>query len=129
MRITNRAIKRFARISGGIGLGFYSNVVMFDSDLYLKGIALIILIISLCGFKMVRKRHSHEDKCKGCPELDKRGVCHGLQLEADQQREYSLFATDLLNPMLYQKFQAKHEPSALLDKNQEITSKNEFKFV
>ncbi|MFW9993872.1 MAG: hypothetical protein ACFFD4_17640 [Candidatus Odinarchaeota archaeon] len=104
LNIKTRWVKRITRWVIGCGLGSFFWILITISDLLVLFTASIILIVGFYLFRKVRVLRSyHGDRCEGCPELARGGVCSGLQHEAEAMRKYSEYATELLEDKLRSK--------------------------
>ena len=104
-RVTNRNIKRFTRILTGLGIGtFLWGLLTVDFPLKLVGF--VIALFSYISFRVLRRLRPTVDLCINCDELNAGKVCSGLEHKAKAMKEYSDYASDLLQDVLRSKFQS-----------------------
>ena len=102
LNISNRHIKRFIRLLGGLGLGFFTSIAIDFESLGIFLLSIGIVIPSYGIFLFMRKqKHKNKDICEGCDELEElqKGnlkICSGLQEKIAAEKKYSNFASDLL---------------------------------
>lgn len=99
-----RPFKRFARLFTGIGIGSFFWFLLSEPNIIYKLIGAGFGFVAYSAFLKVRV-FTTVDKCYGCPEL-KPGICPGLKHEVLAMKEYSNYATILLEDQLKQKFLA-----------------------
>ncbi len=88
----NRSLKRFIRFWGGLGLGATFSLALYrELSTWLRIISLIVAILGYGAFFVVRKHGEVEDKCEGCPELIRDGVCSGYRKEKAAIEKYNSF--------------------------------------
>lgn len=104
--VTNRRIKRLSRFLTGLGIGgFFWGIITIDFPIKLVG--LIVASISYAIFLIIRRVRPTTDLCIGCQELNAGKVCSGLEHKAKAMKEYSDYASDLLQDVLRAKYQNK----------------------
>ncbi len=114
--LSNRHIKRFIRLLGGLGLGFFTSIAIdFRSFGYFL-LAIGIVVPSYVIFLIIRKRkHKNKDICEGCSELEElqKGtlkICSGLKEKIAAEKIYSDFASDLLQDEFRKQYSKKYQP-------------------
>ncbi|UCE13837.1 MAG: hypothetical protein JSV04_01355 [Candidatus Heimdallarchaeota archaeon] len=100
-----RPFKRMARFFAGIGIGSFFWFLLTEPNIIYKLIGAGFGFIAYSAFLKVRG-YTKVDKCYGCPEL-KPGICPGLEHESLAMKEYSNYATTLLEDQLREKFLAR----------------------
>ena len=106
-KIEQRITKRLSRILIGIGIGSLFSTFLLSDELIVKFFAFLVVIIRFFSFKLVRRSTKREDKCNLCSEYKSNVNCSGLRLEAEAMRQYSDYASDLLQDKLKEKFKSK----------------------
>ncbi len=112
-----RPIKRLIRIIGGIGLGFFTALLFdFKSEWWYNVLALGILVPSYMAFLIIRKqKQKNKDICDECKELieikeNPAKICSGLKEKVAAEKEYSKFASELLQEELRKSYMQKYDP-------------------
>ena len=118
LNVSNRHIKRFIRFLGGLGLGFFTSIAIdFKSVSYFL-LSIGIVVPSYVVFLIIRKqKHKNKDICEGCSELEdlqkgKMKFCSGLKEKMIAEKEYSDFASDLLQEDLRKEYSQKYQPES-----------------
>jgi hypothetical protein len=113
---SNRHIKRFIRLLGGLGLGFFTSIVIDFKSVGMFLLSIGIVIPSYGIFFFIRKqKHKKKDICEGCSELEdlQTGnikICSGLQEKIAAEKIYSDFASDLLQEEFRKSYSKKYKP-------------------
>ena len=94
-KIKYRPLKRTVRLIAGFDLGICLGLIISGS-VHEKIFALIFIVFGYSLFSLIRRLKRPKDKCEGCFELKEEGICPGLKIEAALNREYSKYASDLL---------------------------------
>ena len=105
-QVTNRMLKRMTRLLTGLGIGvFFWGLLTVDFPIKLVG--LIVASLSYASFRIIRHVKPSTDLCIGCQELNAGKICSGLEHKAKAMKEYSDYASDLLQDVLRAKYQNK----------------------
>lgn len=123
LNISNRKIKRLIRFVTGIGLGSFIWFLFSSTNFYVSLIAIIFTYLGYRVFKIIRSSQVKEDKCLSCSEFNKGKICSGLALEAQVNREYSEYATNLLQDKLKALAMAKYKNIVINEKKDSIKEK------
>jgi hypothetical protein len=105
-KVTSRPIKRITRLLTGLGIGaFFWGLITIDFPTKLIG--LMVALMSYGLFRLIRYLRPITDLCIGCQELNAGRVCSGLEHKAKAMREYSDYASDVLQDVMRAKYQDK----------------------
>ncbi len=97
----SRPLKRIARILNGITIGFWARGFFYFSDWIIKIGIILLTVFFYYLFKLTRKiKGGPADLCVGCPELVQGTICSGYKPIYEKEKEYSQYATKLLEPYL-----------------------------
>ena len=116
LNISNRHIKRLIRFLGGLGLGFFTSIAVDFKSVGFFLLSIGIVIPSYGIFLIIRKqKHKNKDICEGCSELEelqngKLKICSGLKEKITAEKEYSKYASDLLQEEFRNTYSKKYKP-------------------
>lgn len=113
LKLNKRIIKRLIRFVTGLGLGGFFWVLISSTNIIAPVIALLLSFIGYKVFKIIRSSQLKEDKCLHCSEFKQGKICSGLALEAKANREYSEYATLLMQDQLKARVLSKYRNIAL----------------
>ena len=85
----SRHLKRFARFTIGVALGYGISIVFFHPEILLKIVASGFVIIFWILYIVFRKRAPAKDLCINCPYLPDKPTCYGLTKQIAANRTYS----------------------------------------
>ena len=114
--MSNRHIKRFIRLLGGLGLGFFTSISIDFKSVWYFLLSFGIVLTSYGVFLIIRKqKHKNKDIFEGCNELENlhKGtlkICSGLKEKIAAEKEYSNYASDLVEMELRQQYSQKYKP-------------------
>jgi len=114
--VSNRYIKRFIRLLGGLGLGFFTSIAIDFKSVGYFLLSIGIVIPSYVIFLIIRKqKHKNKDMCEGCSELEdlqsgKSKFCSGLNEKMAAEKKYSDFASEMLQEELRKTYSQKYVP-------------------
>ncbi|TFG21005.1 MAG: hypothetical protein EU530_01565 [Promethearchaeota archaeon] len=118
LNVSNRQIKRFIRLLGGLGLGFFATIAIDFKSVGYFILSIGIVIPSYVVFLIIRKqKHKNKDICEGCSELEElqKGqikYCSGLKEKMIAEKKYSDFASDLLQEDIRKSYSQRYKPES-----------------